>query len=491
MTNWIYSMKDVLSLLQHDGYIRENIPNSGEFRCSCPSCGGGKKIDRSFCVDLDTETYHCFKCELKGRFSQNLYAELHNMDKISAKKEIMSRLGIDTLTSFPKNKRYISEPATSIIDANADIASVETRDKVYKTVLTQLSLSDEHKKDLLKRGLTEKEISELGYKTFPGNDISSASNIINALSTQKLSPEGCAGFYKVNDLWACKIPKRDMIMVKYMSFDNKLTGFQMRCNDDDLKRYDKENHVFKGFYDDKYLWWSTKKKKYGSKSAGMIHYACDFEINTNGAWQPKVFEGKSGEKYMCITEGAMKGDIAHIISGKPFICIPGVSIHKDLEKDLPKLKKIDVTTFIICFDADQLMNINVLKQNKKLSEMLMAHGFKVKNGTLWNLTYKTILNNYKKFDLFYDFIFTSKTLKKAIEEKKLNDILDELISLGRLNIFFVLSDRFTKEDKERYSELLKLAKSKNMKSCKYVQYSIKYKGVDDFFAGTQRNVKYV
>ena len=223
----------------------------------------------------------------------------------------------------------------------------------------------------------------------------------------------------------------------------------------------------------------------------MIHYACDFEINTNGAWQPKVFEGKSGEKYMCITEGAMKGDIAHMISGKPFICIPGVSIHKDLEKDLPKLKKIGVTTFIICFDADQLMNINVLKQNKKLSEMLMAHGFKVKNGTLWNLTYKTILNNYKKFDLFYDFIFTSKTLKKAIEEKKLNDILDELISLGRLNIFFVLSDRFTKEDKERYSELLKLAKSKNMKSCKYVQYSIKYKGVDDFFAGTQRNVKYV
>ena len=122
MTNWIYSMKDVLSLLQHDGYIRENIPNSGEFRCSCPSCGGGKKIDRSFCVDLDTETYHCFKCELKGRFSQNLYAELHNMDKISAKKEIMSRLGIDTRTAFPKIKRYISEPAASIIDANADIA---------------------------------------------------------------------------------------------------------------------------------------------------------------------------------------------------------------------------------------------------------------------------------------------------------------------------------------------------------------------------------
>ncbi len=476
MSNWIYLMKDVLFLLQYDGYIRENIPNSGEFRCSCPSCGSGKKIDRSFCVDLDTETYHCFKCELKGKFSQNLYAELHNIDKATARKEIMSRLGIDTRTAFPKKERHNFEPVASI-ETETKIAPVKTRNNVYRTVLRQLSLSDKHKKDLLNRGLTEREISTLEYKTFPGNNIESVWKIINALAKQKLNPEGCAGFYKTKR-WVCKKPMKDVIMVKYISFDNNLTGFQMRRNDEYLKKED-----------EKYLWWSSKKEDHGSKPAGMIHYACDFEKNAKGEWQPKVFEGKSGEKYMCITEGAMKGDIAHTISGKPFICLPGVSIQKDLEKDLPKLKKIGVTTFIICFDADQLMNINVLKQTKRLADMLEDNGFKTINGTLWNLTYKTILNNYQKFDLFYDFIFTSETLKEAIEDEKLNDILDKLVSYDRLNIFFVLSDRFTKEDKERYTELLKLSKSKNMKSCKYVQYSIRYKGVDDFFAGTQRNVK--
>lgn len=481
MSDWIFSMKDVLSLLQQDGYIRERIPNSGELRCSCPSCGRGKKIDRSFCVDLDTETYHCFKCELKGRFSQNLYAELYNIDRASATKEIMSRLGIDSKTAFPRRERHISAPVASL-DYEAEIAPAETRDKVYRTVLNQLSLSEKHKEALLNRGLTEREIIELGYKTFPGNDVQTVWNIVDALKEQKLSPEGCAGFYKTKkkNLWFCKNPMKDVIMVKYLSFNNKLTGFQMRRNNEDLREGD-----------EKYMWWSSKRNNHGSKPAGMIHYACDFEKNNNGEWHPKIYEGESGEKYMCLTEGAMKADIAHTISGKPFIGLPGVSIIKDLEADLPKLKALGVTTFIICFDMDQLMNFNVLRFTESLAKMLLDNGFKVKNGSIWDATYKTVSGNFQNFDSVTDFVFTSKTLKEAVEDERLESIIDELISYGKLNVYFAVSDSFTKEDKERYSTLLKLAKSKHMKSCKYVQFSIKYKGIDDFFAGTLRNVEYI
>ena len=477
---WIYSMKDVLSLLQQDGYFREGIPSGGEYRCSCPICGRGKKIDKSFCVDLDIERYHCFKCDFKGRFSQNLYAEVLNIDRASANKEIMSRLGIDAKTAFPKRERRIEAPVASI-DSEAEIAPIDLRDKVYRTTLKALSLSDKHKKDLLNRGLTEREISELGYKTFPGDDVKAVWAIVDALKAKGLEPEGCAGFYKTKNknLWFCKNPKKDVIMVKYMTFDNKLSGFQLRRNNEDLREGD-----------EKYLWWSSKKENHGSRPAGMIHYAVDFE-HKDGHYQPKVFEGASGEKYMCITEGAMKGDIAHMISGKPFICLPGVSITKDLEADLEKLRGIGVTTFIMCYDIDQIMNLNVLRHQKRLAEMLVDKGFKVKNGSIWDLTYKTVSGNVLKFDLEEDFVFTSKTLREAIEEEKLESILDELSNANRLKLFFAVSENFTREDKEMYSKLLSASKNGKFKSCKYVQYKLKYKGIDDFYAGTQRNVEYV
>ena len=361
MNDWIYSMRDVLSLMQQDGYFPERIPGSGEYRCSCPICGRGKKINKSFCVDLNSEIYHCFSCSTKGKYSTNLYAEVNNIDRAAANNEILSRLGIDTKTAYPKRERRIDAPVASI-DAEAEVASIMTRDKVYRTVLRQLSLSEKHKEDLLNRGLTEREISELGYKTFPGNDTKTVWKIVDALEKENLNPEGCAGFYKTKNknVWFCKYPAKDVVMVKYMAFDNKLSGFQMRRNNEDLLDGD-----------GKYMWWSTKGENHGAKPAGMIHYACDFEKNEKSEWQPKVFEGKSGKKYMTITEGAMKGDIAHMISGKPFICIPGVSIIKDLEKDLPKLKELGITAFILAYDIDQLMNINVLKHLKVLAETLV------------------------------------------------------------------------------------------------------------------------
>ena len=482
---WIYSMRDVLSLLQQDGYFHEGIPMRGEHRCSCPKCGG-KKIDKCFKIDLDTESYGCFKCGWVGKYSQNLYADLNGIDRASASKEIMGRLGIDPTAAYPKRERKIT-PMNDSIETEAEVASVDVRNKVYRTTLRCLNLSDKHKNDLLNRGLTEREISELGYKTFPGEAsgkeaaVKTVWKITDQLKEKKFNPEGCAGFYKTKNknLWFCKIPKNDVIMVKYMSFDNKLTGFQQRRNNEDLREGD-----------EKYLWWSSKKENHGAKPAGMIHYAVDFEKTEEG-YKPKLFTGASGEKYMCITEGAMKGDIAHMISGKPFICLPGVGIYKDLIADLPRLKELGVTTFMICYDTDQLMNINVLRHQQKLAELLVEAGFKVKNGTVWDLKYKTVQGDVKKFSLEDDFVFTPKTLKEAVEDEKLESILNELSASGRSNLFLAISDRFDKESKELYSKLLLAAKKGGFKSCKYVQYKITYKGIDDFYAGTQRNVEYI
>ncbi len=483
MSNYIYSMSQVLNILAQDyGYTQFNTPLRGtEVRCRCPKCAG-KKIEKNFGINLDSEIYNCFSCGFSGRFSTNLYADLLGIDRAEANKEIMGRLGITKDQAYPKRERKAQEVRDVIETDAAYEAPIEIKDKVNRQLLRCLKLSERHLNDMLDRGLTEREVSELGYKTFPGDDMKTVWGILDSYKEKGLNPDGVAGHFLTpkKAQWMINYPKKDVIMVKYMTFDNKLSGFQERRNNEDVKPGE-----------EKYYWFTSNGKNHGSKPSHMVHYACDFEKNEKGEFQPKLFAGKSGRKYMCITEGAMKADIAHMISGKPFIAVPGVGILKGLEKDLPRLKELGVTDFIICYDTDQIMNINVLKNQEKLEKMLYDAGFKVQNGTIWDLVYEKVDGTKAKFDTAEDFVFTRKTLTKAIENELLGSVLDDVKKLGRNSLYFAVSDTFSKEDRELYSVLLSKAKTAKFASCKYVKYKITYKGVDDFYAGAKRNVVYV
>ena len=483
MSNYIYSMSQVLNILAQDyGYTQFNTALKGtEIRCRCPKCGG-KKIEKNFGVNLDNEIYNCFSCGFSGRFSTNLYAELLGIDRAEANKEIMGRLGITKDQAYPRRQRKAPEVRDSVEAETVYEAPIEMKDKVNRCMLRTLSLSERHLKDMLDRGLTEREVSELGYKTLPGDDIKTVWKIEDAIKENKLSPEGVAGHYLTpkKAQWILNYPKKDVILVKYMTMDNKLAAFQERKNNEDLRPGE-----------EKYCWLTSNGKNHGSKPSQMVHYAVDFEKDEDGNYRPKLFEGQSGKKYMCITEGAMKADIAHMISGKPFIALPGVGILKGLEKDLPRLKELGVSDFIICYDTDQIMNINVLKNLEKLEKMLYDAGFKVQNGTIWDLVYEKVDGKKAKFSLDSDFVFTRKTLKKAIEDETLDSVLEDVMKLGRNSLYFAIPDVFSKEDRDLYSTLLNKAKTAKFKSCRYVRYKITYKGVDDFYAGQKRNVVYV
>ena len=49
----------------------------------------------------------------------------------------------------------------------ASLAPLEERDRVYRALLSRLTLAPDHRENLLRRGLTDEAIERLGYKSTP------------------------------------------------------------------------------------------------------------------------------------------------------------------------------------------------------------------------------------------------------------------------------------------------------------------------------------
>ena len=475
----------ILSLLAQDGYSqlgRITPTSTGEYRCNCLFCGG-KKLRKDMAINLDTEAWYCFSCGKGGHGGVSLYAEVYNLSWHDAKDEVYKRLNISSEHS--PIVRHAATPNLSLDVSTAETATPEVLDVANREFLRNLRLSEQHKSNMLNRGLDEIEISKLGYKTLMGTKNPDSTKLIwqisDDLERKEIKRDGVAPWYKTSKQgkWFLNLPNCETMIAPYLSLHNELTGFQGRLNDEDLK--DGQG---------KYIWLSSNGKNCGAKPAGMVGYECDFE-KIDGTTYPKFFTGKSGKKYLCVTEGVIKGGVAHMISGKPFACLPGVGIQKDFLKDLPELKKIGVTDMILCFDIDQLMNVNVMVQLDLLMSKLREAKFNVTNGTVWDINYKTASGEIRQFNLASDFVFTRESLAEAIKEERLNNILSLLVEHGRKSVYFAIPDQFEEKDKELYIILLNAAKNDKMEGCQYIQYRMKYKGIDDYYAGTQRNIEYV
>lgn len=475
MTN--YTMSDVLSLC--------NIPHKRgtEIRIPCPFCGKKNKLDTNMGINMETQVYSCFSNpDHRGKFAVTFYAKYFGISNADAHKEICSQLGINPKMNYEHRTREIPKVEASVDLHEGETAPLDDRDKTYRTLFSMFTLDPLDKEELLNRGLTQEEIELLGYKSTTSDDIKVYFDITKRLEDAGCKLDGVAGFYRSKSK---NYPMFNYyykgIMVPYVSFEKKITSYQIRRRKEEPK----------------YMWQTSVSTEEfirinGVSPTGNVHYACDFAKDKDGNYYPIPKDGASGKKYMCITEGAMKADIAHCISGIPFIGVAGTNATQSLIDDLPRLKEIGVTDFLMCFDEDQLVNVNVLSSLNKLSNQLFEAGFNVQNGSVWNIIYKEYKGDYAKFDIMSDFVFTPETLQNAIADKRLSDILKSLFELGRTNIYFALFDNnITQEDRENYKVLLELAKERKFASCKFVQWKLQYKGIDDFYAGTERNIEYV
>lgn len=372
MEQFPFTIDDVLRLLNINHREEKSI------RITCPFCMQGK-INRNLGIAMDTEKFHCYSCGVSGRGGTQFYAYHQNLTTKEAYKEIMTQLGLSTDTNEPikirERKIYEKE-----INVEAEIASDIVLNSTYRTLLDELHLSKRDEEDLYDRGFTKAEILTLGYKSYPSGDrtkiVEEYFNIPKKLLMKNCTLQGVPGFYttKNKNVWTM-CWRKSGILVPYISYENRIVGFQLRKHDEEL-----DCNVDTGERENKYSWISSADKNNGCRVSTSVHYSCDFEWSDKTlSFSPIIQNGVMG-----FTEGAMKGDLYHCITGRPVMSVPGCGILGGVKKEFERLKEEKgVHTIAVIYDMDYLTNPNVEKDMNKLKDIIKEAGLKYIRPT-WN-----------------------------------------------------------------------------------------------------------
>lgn len=275
MTGFDYDISDVVNLLK----LQVRHKNSVSLDVNCPFCGETKgKMN----VNLRKNVFRCNRCDVSGGML-DLYGRLYGVNTSEANRQIREALGKgEYRTDYIVAEQKEIEPEIIL----AELADAETIDRTYSRMLSLMILNEQHKEDLLKRGLTLEQIEGQRYRSVPLFGIRS---LVRKLQDEGLIVKGVPGFYEgENGEWTINFsPKNSGILIPILSMQGKIQGFQIRLD-----------HVVEGR---KYIWLSSVKFKNGVSSGSPVHVIGDLNAS---------------EVYL--TEGALKGTIAHFLSGDTF-----------------------------------------------------------------------------------------------------------------------------------------------------------------------------
>ncbi len=318
-----FKIRDVVDILNL--HIRHK--NAASWDIDCPFCGEHKgKLN----VNLSKNVYKCNRCGESGGMLA-LYAKVYGVDNRTAYYEILDILGMGenkTESKFQPREKIVrsTEETKAVLEqeiVNSPLASAEIRNKTYTMLFDMLVLAKTHEESLLKRGFTKEQIEENGYKSTPVFGFKSL--------TKKLIEAGCTvkgvpGFYQEKSgEWTVHFSKKSSgFLVPIRDIDGLIAGAQIRL---DTPRDG-----------GKYIWLSSVNYHMGTSSGSPVHLAGDMESKT-------VF----------VTEGPLKGDLAHALSGRTFLCVPGVNQYANLMPALKQMKMLGTTTVYEAYDMDKLL----------------------------------------------------------------------------------------------------------------------------------------
>ncbi|MCL2578797.1 MAG: hypothetical protein FWE32_02075 [Oscillospiraceae bacterium] len=163
--------------------------NSGVIRCAACTVGGDKLDLYVLCsgmhYTLVTETSR----------SGNPYLRPSREDRSEAAREIAEKMRIERkrpgfVEKTTKMQKRMEEAAQR---ASNSTRTPQEKHEVYSALLEILPLTDRHKRDLLARGLTEDDISTIGFKSAP---LFGQATLTKKLTDKGLSLDGIAGFFK-------------------------------------------------------------------------------------------------------------------------------------------------------------------------------------------------------------------------------------------------------------------------------------------------------
>ena len=269
-----------------------------------------------------------------------------------------------------------------------------------------LRLSAGHRKELLKRGLTDEAIDRNSYRTmpedfpnatpyidlyekeggeetrkliykkwrYPAKYIQLGLAIASALQSKGLDLQGIPGFYQFGQSWCFWVNPGILIPTRNMK--GEIVVWQVR-----------RKVVRRG--DPKYI---TAHCSSLPGAATDSVSRCHFPIGNAplSANVPFIF-----------TEGPLKGDVALCLFGKPaiFAAIPGISVIEDLLSYVEDFRAAGIKLAQNGFDMDKLTNPNVREGSDKLMQELRMRGMTVVQ-RYWGKRYAkyklTVLNQIAK-----------------------------------------------------------------------------------------------
>lgn len=338
MPTFSLTMQDILPLLP--------IDTSGHGRSidlPCPACNDTKK---HLNVNFEKNVFRCNRCGEHGGVL-SLYCLYYPQNTKAAFDQIQRRLHGE-IVSYEKpvpNKVVAKKFVPQSI-----LADVSVRDETYRALLSLLNLDHDHKNNLLRRGLTPQTIDKNLYRTVPTADRFGL--------CQKLQDRGCIlagvpGFYQTSDSrWALVPPGRGFL-IPVLNIAGQIQGLTVRLD-----------HARKG----KYRWVSSYNYFNGVKAYGWVHVA--------GALQRQII----------LTEGHLKGEIVHQLTGQTVIAVPGVNHLSEMKRLLPDLHDRGVRSIMTAYDMDFLRKETVQRAHEQLCALLKNNGFSY--GTyFWPPTY--------------------------------------------------------------------------------------------------------
>lgn len=325
MSGFDYDIRDVVRILN----LRIRRKNSRSYDVDCPFCGHktGKMN-----VNIEKNVFRCNYCDEHGGML-DLYGKLYGLSKSEANKQIREALNLGQYRDdYARPEKTEELPLVE----NSSLASIEEIDRTYAMLLSELSLSQKHMEDLMKRGLTKEQIEEQQYRSVP---IFGTKSLVRILVAHGCTVKGVPGFYLDKDgEWNLNFSaKFSGILIPIISVEGRIQGFQIRL--DHVKR------------ECKYIWLSSANYDMGVSSGSPLHVIGDLNAEV-----------------VYITEGALKGTIAHCLSGKTFICVAGVNQYRNLRPVLANLKQRNLKFAYEAYDMDKKMKTDCDKQYNKCGQ---------------------------------------------------------------------------------------------------------------------------
>lgn len=354
----MYTMRDIIPLL---GLPAPN-PNRSDYNVPCPCCDTGRR--KHLNIHLGKNVFRCPRCDFSGGVF-DLYAHMTGIDRQKVRDELNKRLHGQYPADYPK--KQISSDKKADDDSEAEVigytpTDINSRDETYNNLLSLLPLAKDHEENLLARGLSMDDIHRFGYRSTPmfGHE----------LLAKKLLSKGCylagvPGFHRNDDgEWTLLQSKRGII-IPSRDVNGQIQGLKVRL--DNAKRR-------------KFRWMSTKTYHDGCGCESWVHIA--------GPVRDEIL----------LTEGEMKADIIHQLSGASVIGIPGANALVHLREVLLYYRERGMKRIMTAFDMDYLNRWTVQKGYSNL--LLMLEELDIEFGTyLWLPLYNGLDDYIWKYEM--------------------------------------------------------------------------------------------